>query len=482
MSRVHRQVQLGFLAVPAGLVLQLLTMLLIASHLGPARFGVYAVIMGIVNIAIFVMSMGLGTILTKLVAEEKQPPSEYVAVALPLATAFAAACGLVLIGIVAVAYGHTNAAAAGVVAAINILAFGPSVVFSATLRGMQQIEKWMIWFIAHKAVALVFVLVAVRPLGGGITLALAAWTVANVLTMGYACVALWGPAWRGQMRWNIAELRSLVSGSVTVGLTAASTRLAMEMENFILAFLMPDHVVGVFAAGKRVINPVGQVLNGAVSIPTFPGLCRLANEDRQEFAHWATKLCSIQWIAGLALALGAMVAAPYLVPLLLRGDYGDSVHVIQITVWSLAPALLSNQLRYVYIALSREAKYLKLSVVYLVLKAGLLAVLTWRYGLWGACWGTVVSELGLALIVRLGVKGLNVQLRMAWQNSIPTVLAIGLLLVAWRLEHNVIIPFAIAGLGGLVALYVVFRLLRSVREHIPPAAEQPATDAEPLGK
>ncbi len=472
MANVHRQVQIGFLVIPAGLVVQLLTMLLIASHLGPSRFGVYAVIMGMVNIVIFVISMGLGTILTKFVAEGKQSPSYYVAISLPLACGFAAACSVVLIVIACAAYSIETAGWGAVLAGINILSFGPSMVFSATLRGLQKMEHWMIWFLGHKVVGLAMVLAVLRPLDGGLTTALSVWMVANFVMMFYAAIALWGDAWRGQVRWRLAEVRALLGGSVVVALTAAVARLAMELEYFILAILMPDHVVGVYAAGKRVVNPVGQVLNGAVSIPTFPGLCRLAGGDRGEFSRWSTQLCLIQWIAGLALALAAWAFAPLLIPLVLKkADYGDSIRVVQITIWCLAPALLANQLRYIYIALSREARFLWLSVIYLVLKAFILMVLTLQYGIWGACYGAVLSDLVLAVIVRIGVAATGVSLRLGWRSTGPTLFTAAWMTLLWQLgdRQGVVLTLAVAYF--VVGVFVVNRLLRSVRRHIPERAE-----------
>lgn len=468
MGKVHRQMQLGFVVVPAGLAVQLITMLLIASHLGPGRFGVYAILMGIVNIAIFVISMGLGTNITKLVAEARRPPSYYVSLALPLVCLFSLLSGAVLIVIAIAAYSFEVAAWPALVAAGDILFFGPASVFSSTLNGMQKTEKWMIWFLGHKVVALLVVLVLLRPLGGGLALALAAGTLANLVMMGYAAAALWGEGWRGQWRWDLREVRAMVNGSATVALTAAVTRLALELDNFVLAVFAPDAVVGVYAAGKRVISPAGQILNGAVSVPTFPGLCRLAHENRSEFNRWSTQLCVIQWTAGLAMALAAWVVAPYVIPVLLKDAFADTAKVIQITVWSVVPLLFALQLRYVYIALSQERRFVAFNVIYLVVKALILGVLAWRYGLWGACYGAVLSEVVLAALVWFGVRALGVSARFAGPVAAATVVTAACLFALWKLGPAHKAAFVLVT-GGylLVAAYTVNRLMRAVREHIP---------------
>jgi len=470
MGKVHRQMQLGFLVVPAGLGLQLITMLLIASHLGPSQFGIYSIIMAIANIVIFVISMGLGTNLTKLVAEGKHPARYYVSLSIPLVCAFSVLSGVALVIISCAAYSVRVAGWPAVIAASGTVFFGLATIFSAALNGLQKIEKWMIWFLGHKIAMLALVLGVLRPLHGGIGWAQATGTIANFLMMFYAGAALWGEAWRGELRWNLKEVRELIGGSITVALTAAVTRVAMEIDSFILAAFAPDAAVGVYSAGKRMIVPAAQVLNASVSVPTFPGLCRLAGENRREFNHWSTQLCLIQWTAALAMALVGWAVAPYVVPHLLRRGFGDTVQVIQILVWSLVPILFSNQLRYVYIALSRENRFIVFNIIYLVLKGGILAVLTWRFGLWGACYGAVVSELVLAVLVWYGIAAVDVALRFAWPGALATVVTAACLAVLWKLSSDHQAAFGVVVVAYLlVAVYVVNRLMRTVREHIPRA-------------
>ena len=464
--------------MPTGLALQLLTMLLIASHLGPSSFGVYAVIMGIVNIANFVASMGLGTLLTKFVAEAKRSVTYYVALSLPIGCAFGAVCGVVLTIIVCAAYSVDMAGWAAAAAVGNVLLFSASVVFASALRGLQQIEKWLVWFLAQKAIALVVVIALLRPYEGGLATALSAWTAGNLVSLLYAAFALWGDAWRGQLRWSLREVRSIIGETVTVALTAATSRLAMELENFVLAILVAGPDVGLFAAGKRAINPAGQIFDGAVSVPAFPGLCRLAGENRREFSRWATQLSVIQWACGLVAGIVAYVAAPFVIPLLLEPEYNRTITVVQITAWCLAPALLANQLRYVYIALSQQAWILKLNVFYLALKSFVLVVLIWRYGIWGACYGAVLTELILAVIIRIGATSMGVSVKLGWRCVAPTIATAVWMTVLWQLGDERRLTFALVAVYLVVAAYAINRLLRNVRRHMPKQAEPDGSPAD----
>jgi O-antigen/teichoic acid export membrane protein len=309
MANVHRQMQAGFLVMPAALGAQVLGMMLVASYLGPHQFGIFSVIFAIISVANFVAEMGLGTIITKLVAEAKQPAGHHIALALPVVSASALFGAAVQLAIVWVAYADSDARAAGMVAAVNILVFGVSMVLSCALRGLGEMGKWMAGFLGHKIIFAALVFGGHALWGGGLVTAVAAWTAASVLVAVYYGTALWGKVWQGQVAWNYAQVRALLRESIPVGLISAANQFGMQLDTFILALLLTDREVGLYALGQRLLNPARNVLHGAVSTPTFPGLCRLASGDREEYGRLASRLCIVQWMSGLPLAVLAWVAA-----------------------------------------------------------------------------------------------------------------------------------------------------------------------------
>ncbi len=467
MPNVHRQMQIGFLVMPLALGAQLLGMLLVAAYLGPSRFGVFAVIFAIMNVANFVSEMGLGTIVTKLVAEGKRPPGHYVAVALPVV---GAACLLAAIGqvvIVYAAYPAGDARWAGVLAAVNIVVFGLSMVLSSTIRGLGKMGRWMTGFLGQKVLFVAFVAVGLGLAGGGLITSLAAWTAASALMTLYYLAALWGDGWRGRLAWNYTEVRSLIRESIPVGLISAANQFGMQLDTFVLALLLGPHEVGLYALGQRLINPARNVLHGAISTPTFPGLCRLALQDRQEFDRQAGRLCVVQWVSGLPVAVVGFVAAAVLVPRLLS-DYSDSVQVVWITVWALAPACLTLQMRYIYTAMSAQGHYLALNGIHLLLKTTVLMALTWRFGMLGACYGTVLAELLFVLLTRYGAWRLRLHLRTFAGIAGPSLAAAALVGLLWMigLTHWVSLTFTAVALP--VAAAYVNRLLRGAQRLRPP--------------
>jgi O-antigen/teichoic acid export membrane protein len=472
---VHRQIRVGFLVMPLALGVQMAGMLLVASYLGPSKFGVFSFIFAVMAVVNFVTEMGMGTIITKMVAEGKRPPGHYIAVALPLITIVSLVGAAVQFGIVWIYAPHSEMNVstvrwAGAIAAASTLVFGMSMAWASTLRGMSAIGKWMVGFLGQKVLFL-FLILAIREFHGGLAFAIGAWTASNAVMALYYMLALGRDVWRGAIVRDWPELRAMVRESIPVGLIAAANQFGQNLDTFVLSVLVSPPDLGLDAVGQRLLNPVRNVLHGALATPTFPGLCRLAMQDRQEFFKQSSGLCLIQWISGLPLVVGAWVTAPFLIPKLLP-EFQESTWVIWITVWAIAPACLSLQLRYSYTALSIQGRYLRLNVIYMIVKAILLIFLTWEYGIWGACYGTVLAEVVFALITQLGMDSVQESLRLAWRISVPTLGTAAFVSLLWWLGMHHWLSLVLAAIYLAGAGLWINRLLRTVRGHIPaPSAE-----------
>jgi O-antigen/teichoic acid export membrane protein len=472
---VHRQIRIGFLVMPAALGVQMAGVLMIAHHLGPSGFGVFSLIFAVMGVVNFITEMGMGTIITKMVAEGKRPPGDYIAIALPLITIVSVAGAIAQI-LICWFYAPVSGLPpdtvrwSGLIAAVSNLVFGMSMSWASTLRGMSAIGKWMTGFLGQKVLFLILVIV-VNRMDGGLEYAVGAWTVSNIVMALYYMLSLGKNVWRGRVIWSWNEARAMVTESIPVGLISAANQFGQNLDTFLLVSMVSATDVGLYAVGQRLLNPIKNILHGALATPTFPGLCRLAGQDRKEFYKQSAGLSLIQWMSGLPLVVGAWIAAPVLVPKLLP-EFHESTRVIWITVWAISPACLSLQLRYVYTAISQQGRYLRLNVIYMVVKAILLIGLTLPYGIWGACYGTVLAEVFFAVLTQMGVDTWRNTMKLLWRIALPTFGTMAFLgLLTWiGMTSHVSQALAVVYLAG-AALWLN-RILREVRGHIPHAAAE----------
>lgn len=468
MANVHRQMQAGFLIMPAALGAQVLGMLFVAARLGPADFGAFNVVFTIMLVINFVTEMGIGPILMKLVARRDRSVTDYIALALPLVGGMAILGAVTQVLIVWFLYADPIVRIAGFLGAANTLAFAFNVVVSGALRGLGEMFQWMLGFLGQKLLFLVILGIAVAGFELNVATAVGAWAGGTMLVGVYYLLSIRPRGWRGQLRWDAREVRELLRESLPVGGISALNQLGINLDPLLLAAMhVSQFDLGLYSLGHRLLNPARNVLHGAVSTPTFPGLCVLANQDRERFARQASRISALQWSIGLPLAVVAWIGAPLFIHALMP-DFAASVPMIWILVWALPPACLTLQLRYVYMALSRQAGFLACNVIALVVKAVLIVVLTWRWGTVGTAIAAVLAECAFVLLVRFGLAG--TPLRLAVPIALVTAVTGTVVAVLWLLGPTSPLSVLLGGLYVGVAGLLINRVLGHVRRDMPRSA------------
>lgn len=466
MSNVQRQIKLGFVLMPTALATQIAGSLLAARFLGPELFSVFSVLFGVMAVLNLITEMGTGTILMKLVAKGEKPPGHYIAVSLPFLGIVCLLGAAVQFGVIWLVYPEPEIRIAGFICSLNTIIFGSMMAVSCTMRGMGDIGRWLLGFLGHKIAFVVLLVLGYVALGPSLAAAVAAWTIAGALNFVYSVACVWGRTWSGQLRFDWNETRGLIRESIPIGLNSAANQFGQHLDTFIVAAMTTRPEASVYLLAQKLLNPARNILHGAVSTPTFPALVRLADSDRLEFDRQSAQLCLLQWVSGLPLAVLAWIAAPLVIPALLP-KYEPSIPIFWITVWALAPASLSLQLRYSYTALNRQGQYLALNGVYLVTKGGLLVLGTWLYGTTGAAYATVASELLFAVLTLLPISPQRVAYQLAWRTAAATTATAGVVAVLAWLGPRDWRALVLAGGFLLVSAALLNRMLKRIRSHLP---------------
>lgn len=461
--------------MPAALGFQTLGSLLAAHYLGPSDTAVFRVLFATMAVLNLVTEMGTGTILMKLVADGEKTPGHYISVTLPFLGLLCTLGGIVQFVIVWGIYAEPAIRFAGLLSSLNTVIFGASLAISCTMRGMGDVWRWLLGFFMHK-VAFVALLVGGMWLLGRdpalqswrLSIAIGSWTAAGVLNFFYSGWCVWGKTWRGELRWRVGEILELWKQSLPIGLNSAANQLGQYLDSFVVSGMVSRETAGHYLLAQGLLNPVRNILHGAVSTPTFPGLCRLVNDDRAEFDRQSLRLCVLQWLCGLPLALMVWVAAPPLVPHFLP-KFIPSLPIFAITVWALAPGSLSLQLRYTYTALNRQKIYLVYNVIFLIVKSIALVVGTWQWGIVGAAVATVASELFFAAIGLLGCTKLSAIGQLVWRVAIASAItgAVAALYALLASRGWAIAAYAVAVIFIFASGLFLNRMLRTIRHHLP---------------
>jgi O-antigen/teichoic acid export membrane protein len=189
--------------------------------------------------------------------------------------------------------------------------------------------------------------------------------------------------WRG--------IREMAKPVLTLGAAQCLGLMSYNVDSVLLGMLAGSVPVGLYAAAYK---PVTAVLAAPVTYyqGLFPALSRSYGEDRKKFR--AILVRSLRFTAILAAPLGVggtMLAAP-VVRLLFGESYGASVPVLQVLSWSAVLVTMRGNFRYSLNAAGRQRLDLICAGSAGAWNIGLNLLLIPRFGIVGAAWATVMSE------------------------------------------------------------------------------------------
>jgi O-antigen/teichoic acid export membrane protein len=399
------------LAVPAGLrrntvfalLAQLTTgmftavlMLYLVRALGPEGFGVFALALGIGNMALLVADFGVPHSVARYLAESREDREATVAlvrdaVRLKLLTAaFVAACLFALAGPIASAYdqpeltwplrGVALALFAesvmtlflSVFIAVGRIAVNLRIIFAESL--METIASVALVVLGAGAAGAMFG----RALGYGFGAIFACWIV--VRFFGRSSVGLFGA--------GSGQTRVLARYAAPLFITNSGYTLYSQVDILLIGALLGTSAVGFFSAPLRLAIPLGYV-GQAVANSVAPRQARTARDDARVDAFQT----SLRWLVIFQAALLAplIVWAEPIVRLFLGSDFVDSVDVLRVVsvyifLRGLGP-LITTTVNY----LGQATRRIPIVLAALVVNVAIDLVLLPWIGVVGAAIGTAVA-------------------------------------------------------------------------------------------
>lgn len=380
------------------LVVALVTNALIARELGPASYGLFNWAVALVALMGAIGTVGLPDILVREFVQKRDRADELEAAAIWMRL-----CGGALVLLIAVAAsallrpGEAHAAALVAVVALSQIVMA----FDAIDQRLQ----------ADYIVRPVVLIRAGSYLGFALLRIVAALQGADVLVFGllfsaeFGCVALL-LNWRARRTGAAPHLRRATRAAAAVLWRDGAPMLArllaigvyMRADQLLLARLLDDRAVGIYAAAAR-LSEIWYLVPVSLAAAFAPKLNRSFAQSRAEYDRELAQLMRLA-VAGSALFAAAVtIAAPLVVRLLYGPAYAASAAVLSVHCWAgvfvTAGTLATNWF----------------------VNTGLL-----KYGFYQTVLGVVVSVgLNLLLIPRLGVMGAAVAVLLS--QAVSAVLA-----------------------------------------------------------
>jgi O-antigen/teichoic acid export membrane protein len=221
-----------------------------------------------------------------------------------------------------------------------------------------------------------------------------------------------------------------------------------KVDTIMLASMRGSDAVGLYNAAYRLLEftlIVPAYYTGAI----FPVVSASHLTNPQRFLLIYRRSVKYMWVASLPLALGVSALAPKMIEVLYGKNYMASIPVLRVLMWTLL-LIAVNAINAPYlIAMSRQKIVTFLTLAGMVFNIGLNFIAIPRYGILGAAWITLLSEVvTVAMFLAVLKKPLALNLRMfrhLIRPALAGVIMYGALFLAtnWELGYQII-------LGGVV--------------------------------
>ena len=129
------------------------------------------------------------------------------------------------------------------------------------------------------------------------------------------------------------EATHLLRQSRWLWFTAIAAIIVLKVDQLMLAYLIDDQAVGIYAAAAR-LSEVWYLLPVAVMTGYFPQLLAAKQVGSDDYNRTLQRLCDLLLCAGFAAAVFITLTADYLVPFVYGQAYIESVEVLVIHVWA----------------------------------------------------------------------------------------------------------------------------------------------------
>jgi O-antigen/teichoic acid export membrane protein len=156
------------------------------------------------------------------------------------------------------------------------------------------------------------------------------------------------------------------------------------------------HQSGLFAASFRIFIVLAAV-PGLLVAGTLPLLARAARDDRERLAYALQRIFDVSLILGVAVTLGTLAGAQFMIHVVGGHEFAASVGVLQIQGIAMIASFVVAGWSYALLSLKRYNALLLVNLAAFVVSCSFTIVLAGSHGAKGAAIATICGEATLAL-------------------------------------------------------------------------------------
>jgi O-antigen/teichoic acid export membrane protein len=468
-----RATVLNFIDGAVTLAAALVVSILLARVLGPNRFGVYALAMTLVMVALLLARLGISSTVKRYVAElnargDRQTASIVVGRGLRLGLA-SGAMGTALMAAAAAPlaafFRHPELTRLLLIGAAMVLPMVVLGVLRNVVSGFQQ-YRYLVRLNLVASPAWVLGCAVALWWGAGVAGVMVTSLIVDLLQV--LAVGLWvsenvGISWRAPLPEGLG--RRLAQYNVTLAALIVLNAIVWERSELLfLGRFQGAEQVAFYALPFALTEKVVDLVPGALLGVLLPGLTYAQSIDPGRFSAVFSDALRYLAMLTLPICLFGIPLAPIMINLLYGSGYVGAVIVLQILLVSIVFGVLGQASRAAHLGMESQAFLLKTGLVAAAISIGLDLVLIPRFGATGAAVANTVVQALWALTITVPLwKRIGGGTGAAILKAAAVAILLAAILFVLAQLYPAAIPALLAGLLLLVAYAVALQRLNLLR-------------------
>jgi polysaccharide transporter, PST family len=454
--RVMQNTAVVFISRWIGLFMAGAASVMLTRALSPERLGEYAAIYAYLALFGMLSSFGIGPILTREVAQNREDAGSVMFTAMCLATGFAVATCAVALAISPLVHLNGKLLPLVAIGAVEIFLLVP-VTLSTVVFQVDQRQWYSSGFSIIRQAIFLSIVFVVYLLGAPLVYVILGRLAAAGVEAGLNF-------WKAQKfldphrKFLSPVARRLLHGGFVVSAVTVATVIYLRIDQVMLHSMAGDFVLGHYAAAVRV-SELFEALPAAFGSALFPLLC-VSLADAPRFRRHVDLGFRYMILVGAGLSVACCLGARPIMHLYAGAKYSDSAPLLAVLIWSEIPIFFASTFSNALLASSLQKLVLWPTVAGAVLNIALNLYLIPRWGALGASWATVIAYWFCWTIVFIPIRASRDMFIIGLRLLVPiTALALAVSGLAFLIPGNDWLRFG-AGTAGFALLACVFGFAR----------------------
>ncbi|NLE43833.1 MAG: flippase [Chloroflexi bacterium] len=191
---------------------------------------------------------------------------------------------------------------------------------------------------------------------------------------------------------------SLLRASLPFGVEGTVREFAGRFDTVYMSFVLTDAAVGWYNVPYNLISMM-LLLAQSVALSIYPTLIKEYDSGRGSIDDTVQRALRYLLLLSIPIAVGGMLLADRIIPLLYGQEFAAAVPAMQVLVWALPPMFLAEIVGRTSTTMHLEKKAARVSVINALLGIVLNVLLVPRFGVVGAAIAMVVSRLTRVILL-----------------------------------------------------------------------------------